>query len=64
MTIRSTRNEGIKHSSRFVTVSLRELALGGISEAAAVLIEHREGIDTAPAFITTVPSNDFNGTVE
>ena len=64
MTIRATENQGIFGSVRSVTVSLRELALGGVDEANAVLIEHREGIDTAPAFITTIPSNDFNGTVE
>ena len=64
MTIRSTQNESIIGTVRSVTVSAYELALGGISEAAAVLIEHREGIDTPPAFITTIPSNDHNGASE
>ena len=64
MTIRATVNQGIFGSVRFVAASTRELALGGIDEANAVLIEHREGIDTAPAFITTVPGSAHNGTLE
>ena len=64
MTIRGSVNQSIKGNVAFVATETRELALGGVDEANAVLVEHRERLDTPPAFLTTVPGGSHNGTLE
>lgn len=62
MTIRSTVNGGFLRVKRGVTGEGIELVHAGVDEANAVNTELRES-DTPPAFTTTLPGNNFNGTV-
>ena len=62
MTIRSTVNGGFLRVKRSVVSESLELVLAGVDEANAVNEELRES-DVPPAFHTTLPGNDFNGTV-
>ena len=62
MTIRSTVNGGFLRVKRGVVGQGIELIHAGADEANAVNAEVRES-DTPAAFQTTLPSNNFNGTV-